>query len=209
MGCNDSKPKKEDDYSDDHHDDDDKHHGKHHTKHHHKHKHDHHDDKKSRHKHLEEYSSKSASHHDFELGGHKKPHGGPHHRTSTNIYSSSSYGSSSSSEDSGVNKVVGGGKNYVDFRTSLREAGDKLVLIKFYEEKCEDCEAMSKLYQEFVSKYPGVLFLEANVTNNNEAVDQLRIKMLPTFIAFKNHLEVGRLVDTRVEDIENLIRKNI
>ena len=105
-------------------------------------------------------------------------------------------------------KYVGGG-GPMDFRQSLKEAGDRLVIIKFYEDKCEDCDAMSQLYEEFVAKYPDVLFLEANVTNNSEAVTQLRIKFLPTFIAFKNHLEVGRLVDTKVADIENLIQKNL
>lgn len=96
----------------------------------------------------------------------------------------------------------------MDLKTSLQQAGDRLVLIKFYEDGCEDCEAVSELYEEFVSKYPGCLFLEANVEDNMEAVNQLRVKFLPTFIAFKNHLEVGRLVDTKVEDIEDLIRKN-
>ena len=112
------------------------------------------------------------------------------------------------SETPAFGHFVGGG-GVMDFRQSLREAGDRLVIIKFYEDKCEDCDAMSQLYEEFVAKYPEVLFLEANVKNNSEAVGQLRIKFLPTFIAFKNHLEVGRLVDTKVADIENLIQKNM
>ena len=105
--------------------------------------------------------------------------------------------------------TVGGGGTFKDLRTSLKEAGDKLVVIKFCEDSCEDCDAMTKLYKEFVAKYPNVLFLEANITNNPEAVEDLRIRFLPTFIAFKNHLEVGRLVDTKVDDIEKLIRNNI
>ena len=112
------------------------------------------------------------------------------------------------SETPDFGNFVGGG-GVMNFRQSLREAGDRLVIIKFYEDKCEDCDAMSQLYEEFVAKYPEVLFLEANVKNNSEAVGQLRIKFLPTFIAFKNHLEVGRLVDTKVADIENLIQKNM
>jgi thiol-disulfide isomerase/thioredoxin len=95
-----------------------------------------------------------------------------------------------------------------DFKESLRNAIDRLVIVLFYEDDCEDCYAMRELYQEFVLMYPKVLFLEANVKANSEAIKALRIKFLPTFIAFKNHLEVGRLVDVDAQQLEALIAGN-
>ncbi len=95
-----------------------------------------------------------------------------------------------------------------DLRTSLRDAGDRLVTILFYEDECEDCEAMRMLYEEFVIAYPDILFLEANVRTNKETVESLNLKFLPTFICFRNHLEVGRLVSTDAADLEQMLQSN-
>ncbi len=100
------------------------------------------------------------------------------------------------------------GTHHPDLRKSLRAAGDRLVIILFYEDECEDCEAMRMLYEEFVVAYPDVLFLEANVQSNKETVLQLRLKFLPTFIAYRSHLEVGRLVTTQAEILEEFIHHN-
>ncbi len=94
-------------------------------------------------------------------------------------------------------------------RESLRNAGDRLVVILFYEQECEDCEAVRMLYEELVIAYPDVLFLEADVMSNVETVKQLRLKFLPTFVAYRNHLEVGRLVSVDVMDLEEFIQHNI
>jgi len=91
------------------------------------------------------------------------------------------------------------------FKESLRNAIDRLVIVMFYEDNCDDCHAMGELLQEFVLMYPKVLFLEANVKANPDAVKALRVRYLPTFIAFKNHLEVGRLVDVDAEQLEIMI----
>ncbi len=96
----------------------------------------------------------------------------------------------------------------VDLRSTLREAGDRLVIVLFYENECESCEAMRILYEEFVVKYPEVLFLEANVHYNEEPLDTLRVKFLPTFVAFRNHLEVGRIISVDAFELEKLIADN-
>lgn len=95
-----------------------------------------------------------------------------------------------------------------DLRELLKSAGDRLIMILFYEDACEDCEAMRMLYEEFVLAYPDVIFLEANVHANREIVETLNLKFLPTFLAFRNHLEVGRIMTTDARDIEGLIEFN-
>ncbi len=104
--------------------------------------------------------------------------------------------------------IMAPGAHQPDLRKSLRAAGDRLVVILFYEDECEDCEAMRMLYEEFVVAYPTVLFLEANVKSNMETVNHLRLKFLPTFVAYRNHLEVGRVVTTQVDDVEEFIKHN-
>ncbi len=115
------------------------------------------------------------------------------------------------SDDSAFRMTGGGGvqlgRKLEGLADTLREAGSSLVIIKFYDD-CEDCAAMRDVYKEFVSKYPDILFLEANVEDNDDALRDLRIRFLPTFIAFKHHLEVGRIVNTDVNALERMIREN-
>ena len=68
---------------------------------------------------------------------------------------------------------------------------------------------MSKRYNKFSEKYPKVIFLEAAVEANPEIVDQMCITHLPTFVAFRDHEEVGRVSNTDLKKVEHLIQKQI
>ncbi len=85
--------------------------------------------------------------------------------------------------------------------------GGQLVIVKFFEDDCDDCQQVGQIYDEMVKRFQRVLFLEANVQENLDAAIELKVRLLPTFIAFKNGEEVGRLVDARRHNIENFIRK--
>ncbi len=89
------------------------------------------------------------------------------------------------------------------FRYSLCHS---LVVVKFYEDDCDDCAVTSKMFKEFSDCYPQVVFLESNIRANPEVVDQLQIEVLPTFIAFKNHREVGRVADVSLQRVDHLVR---
>ncbi len=97
----------------------------------------------------------------------------------------------------------------VDLRATLHETGDRLVMVMFYENECEHCEAMRMIYEEFVIKYPEILFLEANVAYNERSIEALKIKFLPTFLVFRNHLEVGRVMTVDAEEVEEVIHLNL
>ncbi len=111
-------------------------------------------------------------------------------------------------ESEAISHVQFNQEGKVDLRSTLREAGDRLVIVLFFENECESCEAMRILYEEFVVKYPDCLFLEANVQYNSEPLETLRVKFLPTFVAFRNHLEVGRLVSVDAFELEDMIQQN-
>ena len=92
-------------------------------------------------------------------------------------------------------------------RHDIKSYWDRLMVVKFYEDDCDDCLAMGTQYEDLVPKYKDVVFLEANVIENLETASEMNIKLLPTFILFKNYVEVDRLVDTQKEKLEDLIKK--
>ncbi len=96
----------------------------------------------------------------------------------------------------------------VDLRKTLDDPGDRLVVVMFYENECENCEPMRSIFEELLIKYPEVMFLEANVAYNELPVDALKIKFLPTFIVFRNHHEVGRVMTVDAEEVEEIIHLN-
>ena len=86
---------------------------------------------------------------------------------------------------------------------------DRLLVVKFYEDNCDDCTAMRNQFEDLVPRYRDVVFLEANVVENLETASEMNIRLLPTFILFKNYVEVDRLVDTKRGKLEDLIKKHL
>lgn len=64
---------------------------------------------------------------------------------------------------------------------------------------------MNSFFESLVVAYPDVIFLDANISRNHEAVSELSLKTVPTFIAFKNHREVGRYEGVSRDAIEGLV----
>ena len=81
----------------------------------------------------------------------------------------------------------------------------QLVIICFFKPNCEKCAMVNRFYESLVATYPDVIFLDANIARNHEAVNELSIKSVPTFIAFQNHREVGRYEGTNKEAIQGLV----
>ncbi len=83
----------------------------------------------------------------------------------------------------------------------------RMVLVKFYEGECERCDATSPAYHALEHHHPGFLFLECNVRDNPEVVELLGLKVLPTFVAFKDHCEVGRVTTVKIRKVDKFVHQ--
>jgi len=92
------------------------------------------------------------------------------------------------------------------FKRVFPEYSDKIIVMLFYEDDCWDCMAVRQLFQEFVTMYQDVVFLETKAKTNIDALKSLRITYLPTFVAFRNHLEIGRMVTADAKLLEVFIQ---
>ncbi len=95
--------------------------------------------------------------------------------------------------------------NVVDIGETVDVAGDKLVLMLFFDGQAETSRTMKDSFEAMVCKHPEVLFLLADVTKNNESAEALDIKATPTLIMLRNNQEVDRILHNDVEEIEEKI----
>ena len=104
---------------------------------------------------------------------------------------------------------AGGSAPGGDFRERIAKAGpNQLIMIRFYKVDCQKCAMVGQFYQSLVVKYPQVIFLDANMARNLHAIGYMAVNAVPTFIAFKNHTEVGRYVGIENGPMEALVRNN-
>ena len=60
-------------------------------------------------------------------------------------------------------------------------------------------------FMKLADEYPEVIFMEADATINSKAMEELNIVDLPSYVAFKNHLEIGRYQGLNMEMVLQLI----
>ncbi|TSJ42318.1 rhodanese-like domain-containing protein [Fluviicola chungangensis] len=88
-----------------------------------------------------------------------------------------------------------------EFLTSLPK--DRTVLVDFGAAWCPPCKKMSPIVDELSKEYP-VTYVDGG--SQNQLVKELNITSFPTFIAFKNGLEIKRITGVcSKEDLKKLL----
>lgn len=78
---------------------------------------------------------------------------------------------------------------------SSNSSSDRLILFKFYCRDCQACDHMCEPFKEMSRRFKTITFMEVDLEDNKEAMKNLKIKKLPTFVAFnKDKQEVARHV---------------
>lgn len=68
-----------------------------------------------------------------------------------------------------------------DLADSLRNAGDKLVVVDFFSPGCGGCRALHPKIAQFAEKNPDVLFLQVNYETHKSMCYSLHVHVLPFF----------------------------
>ncbi len=96
-----------------------------------------------------------------------------------------------------------------DIRARLAGAGpSQLLVIRFYKARGDKKSPIGRYYEGLVREHADVVFLDAYVDRNPLAVGEMGVGSVPTFMALKNHKEVGRYVGTDERDLLQFIRTN-
>ncbi|KAL6210023.1 hypothetical protein ACLB2K_020961 [Fragaria x ananassa] len=68
-----------------------------------------------------------------------------------------------------------------EFVSALAEAGDRLVLVKFYAPWCRSCRALFPKLFKTAEDHPEILFLKVNFDENKKLCEIMKVKILPYF----------------------------
>ena len=85
-----------------------------------------------------------------------------------------------------------------------------LVCVDFWAEWCAPCRMMSPIFENISTNYPNILFLKNNVEEFSDLAKWMNVVSIPTFILFKNGVEIFRIVGAKPEkEMNDLFEYNL
>ncbi|XP_059807299.1 thioredoxin domain-containing protein 2-like [Hypanus sabinus] len=90
---------------------------------------------------------------------------------------------------------------------SIKEAGERLVVIFFSGSWCETCQGLKPAMRELAQLNNVVLFYEVNVDDSEDTAEACDIVHIPTFQFYKQGKKVAEVLDDSVDTIEEKIKE--
>ncbi|KIP03198.1 hypothetical protein PHLGIDRAFT_77970 [Phlebiopsis gigantea 11061_1 CR5-6] len=71
---------------------------------------------------------------------------------------------------------------------------DKAVVIDFWATWCGPCKVISPIFERFEAQFPSLEFYKVDVDQAEAISQEVGVRAMPTFIAFKNGQKIGEVV---------------
>ncbi|CAD5211792.1 unnamed protein product [Bursaphelenchus xylophilus] len=84
----------------------------------------------------------------------------------------------------------------------LEEAGDGLVVVKFFATWCGPCRMMAPKFLKLSNEYTGVTCVEIDVDEQEELVQAYDVNVMPTFVFVKKGQENFILEGNNFEELK-------
>lgn len=94
------------------------------------------------------------------------------------------------------------------FTDKLIEAGERLVVVDFFATWCGPCNMIAPFFKQLSTKYPNAMFLKVDVDKCPGTGAANNVSALPTFIVFRQRVELARIRGGDKNNLENLIKDN-
>ncbi|CAL1712896.1 unnamed protein product [Somion occarium] len=94
-------------------------------------------------------------------------------------------------------------KNLAEFKEII--SGDKVVIIDFWAEWCGPCKQISPIFEKLSADFPNLAFYKVNVDEASDISEEVGIRAMPTFMAFKNGAKIGESVGAIPTRLQELI----
>lgn len=91
------------------------------------------------------------------------------------------------------------------FVDKLSEAGQKLVVVDFSATWCGPCNMIAPFYKQLATKYPNVSFIKVDVDKCPGTAAAHSVQAMPTFIFFRNRVELDRIRGADKSALENKV----
>ncbi len=83
------------------------------------------------------------------------------------------------------------------------------VIVDFFSDWCKPCKQIATYFKKLSEKYPDIFFCKINIQNansdDNEIASLCEISSLPTFLFYKNKVNVDELIGTNETELLNKV----
>ncbi|OCH89728.1 thioredoxin [Obba rivulosa] len=87
-------------------------------------------------------------------------------------------------------------------------SGNKVAVFDFWATWCGPCRVISPIFEKLASQTDGVDFYKVDVDEQPEISQEVGVRAMPTFIAFKNGAKIGEVVGANPAKLQELIQKS-
>ncbi len=84
---------------------------------------------------------------------------------------------------------------------------DKKAVACFSATWCIPCKKIKPLYQSFSKKYSNIKFYEIDIDEDEQLVNEMNVKSIPTFVFFENGKKINELVGSDFEKLKEMIEE--
>jgi thioredoxin len=93
------------------------------------------------------------------------------------------------------------------FDEELVNAGDRAVIVDYTATWCGPCRRIAPLVEELAGKYPSIVFLKVDVDENEETAKDQQVSSMPTFLVYRNGINVDEMIGANTSKLEALVEK--
>ncbi|TCD64741.1 hypothetical protein EIP91_003663 [Steccherinum ochraceum] len=93
--------------------------------------------------------------------------------------------------------------SFDEFQTLINSG--KVVVVDFWATWCGPCRVISPIFEKLAAQFPNIEFRKVDVDAQDQISQEVGVRAMPTFIAFKDGAKIKDLVGANPSGLQDLL----